>query len=359
MELTQSHPISSVLVIGGCGFVGSHVVQMFLEDSTCKSVSVFSRNPTTNRIPRVEYHAGDIRDKGALQSILALVKPQIVVHLAFPGNAVKRSVLRDVILNGTQIALDCAAESPSVEGFIYTATNQVVKQTGKELTEEEAVVWTESSKVNPYAKYKALAETLVLKKNGPSLATTSLRIPTVYGEGHCVMIDGTIERLRKGQHKVQIGDNSKLFNFIYAKSAASAHVLAAKALLAERANVTTAKVGGEAFFITDGVHTPFWNFSRKVLAAAGDRTPSKEIKYIPFWLILCTAIIAEWFYWVITLGKLQPKMRSDDLRYLNTGCMFSIEKAKQRLGYRPLLDEDEAIRRSVKWYLEHENNKTT
>ena len=180
-------------------------------------------------------------------------------------------------------------------------------------------------------------------------------MPGVYGEGHCVLIDSMLKRMRSGEHKVQSGDDSKLFDFVYAESAAFAHVLAAKALLAGKGTSPATKVDGEAFFITDGTHTSFWSFCRKRLMAAGDQTPRNQIKVIPFWLILSMASIGEWFYWIFTLGRKEPELRRQDIDYLKTGCMFSIEKAKERLGYRPLVDQDEGIRRSVKLTLDHEN----
>jgi nucleoside-diphosphate-sugar epimerase len=39
---------------------------------------------------------------------------------------------------------------------------------------------------------------------------------------------------------------------------------------------------------------------------------------------------------------------SADMEYLSTGIAFSIEKARARFGYEPLVDQEEGIRRSVK-----------
>lgn len=134
-------------------------------------------------------------------------------------------------------------------------------------------------------------------------------------------------------------------DFLSVKNAASAHVLAYKALMAPNA---ASGVAGEAFFITDGKPIPFWDFSRKVWAAAGDRTPPDEIKVVPAWLVLGLAIAVEWMYWVFTFGQKTPQfLRSYTIRYVTEERTFSIEKARTILGYEPEDEMDEGIETGV------------
>jgi len=231
-----------------------------------------------------------------------------------------------------------------------------VKQDGTELTEETGYVWTENDKVNPYAKYKAVAETLVFRANGPSLRTISIRVPGIYGEGHCAIIDQPITSMRKGQQNIQLGNNSKLFTFTYVGNAAHAHVLASHALLAVDDKTQTPKVDGEAFFVSDGVSKPFWDTCREILHEAGDRSPRQKIKVLPLLPMIIIAGVGEWLYWTFTLGTKAPAMRKMDIEFLAQGQVFSIDKAKARLHYEPLVTQQEGIRRAVEWALEHEEN---
>lgn len=353
--LTES--LGPYLVIGGCGFIGSHIVQKLLEQPAGSPIHVLSRSPPSSHLPNVEYHSQDITDLAGLRAKLIDIKPRVIFHLAYPGYAAKESVLRKVIIDGVKNLLECAVENPAVEALLYTSTDQVVQKTGKELTEASAKVWTESSNTYAYPKAKAIAETLVLAANGPKLKTVSLRIPGIFGEGHCHFIDGNLERLRKRQQNIQIGDNTKLFNFVYVQNAAHAHLLALKGLFPGPDVADPPQVAGEAFFISDGEQIPFWDLCRKLWAAAGDRTPPGKIRVLPFWLLFVFAAVGEWSYWIFTLGRREPELRTQDLEYLRTGCIFSIEKARTRLGYQVLVDQDEGIRRSVKWSLEHEHEE--
>lgn len=69
-----------VLVIGGCGFIGSHVVDTLLENSV--SVRVLDRRPEMFRppLPGVDYVTGDLSDTA--QIFEALVGVDAVIHLA-------------------------------------------------------------------------------------------------------------------------------------------------------------------------------------------------------------------------------------------------------------------------------------
>ncbi|MDW4549327.1 NAD-dependent epimerase/dehydratase family protein [Defluviimonas sp. D31] len=76
------------LVIGGCGFIGSHVVDRLLADG--HKVRSFNRRPEWSRppLPGVDYQFGSLGDRMAV--IEALTGVDIVFHLAsstFPGTA--------------------------------------------------------------------------------------------------------------------------------------------------------------------------------------------------------------------------------------------------------------------------------
>lgn len=70
-----------VLIIGGTGFIGSHVVDFLVGEGT--EAVVFARGPERFRapLPQVAYVSGDLADAAALDQVLSL-RFDAVVHLA-------------------------------------------------------------------------------------------------------------------------------------------------------------------------------------------------------------------------------------------------------------------------------------
>ena len=339
--------LDAVLVVGGCGYLGSNLVKLLCSEPTCSSVHVMSRNPTQNLVidPKVTYHAGNISNSQQVASLLLKIKPKAIIHTASPKYTSSEKLLRDTNLEGTRVLLKCAAESASVRAIVYTSTDSAIVQApGVKLTEDQAVLYTEGSNANPYAKTKAIADSEVQAANAPpSLSTAVIRIPGLYGENDDNCIGAVLNTIKKGQHKMQVGDNRRRFEFVYIESASKAHILAAKALLGQPKD----KVDGEAFFISDGVSMPYFDFTRKVCAFAGHAVPEDEIKVISHGLVWTFAALSEWVYWALTFGTKTPEVRQLGIEYLAGGCEWNISKAKLRLGYEPVVDQDAVLRRVV------------
>ncbi|MCJ1244533.1 erg26, C-3 sterol dehydrogenase [Trapelia coarctata] len=311
--------LGSVLVVGGCGFLRFHIVRFLLEDPDCASVAVLSCNPTRNRLDGVSYHSGDITSKETLRALVAEIKPQAIIHAASPtafGPSVSPKNHHRVNVSGTRNLLECAAEAPSVVAFVYTSTSSVCIDIEQHFATETCPVLTASSKTDSYAKTKAIAEALVLEANDPlgkhgsSLRTLSLRPCGIYGERDMQLISSALGTLQKpGGAPVQIGDNSNLVDWCYVGNATSAHILAAKALLAGTEDPTAPKVDGEVFFITDDAPVLFWDFIHKIWTAAGDTTPQERIWVLQASTALWLAMMVDWIYCIgLCLSALSARM---------------------------------------------------
>lgn len=350
--------LGPVLVVGGCGFLGFHIVRLLLNNPECSSVSVLSRNPTCNRLPGVSYHAGDITNSETVRSLLAELKPRTIIHCAsLPGRTdpTQASLCYKINVDGTANLLSCAAQAPSVIAFVYTSSNGVLAGFEHVLADERCPVLTASSEANIYAKSKAIADALVLAANNPkgengtALRTLCIRPPAMYGERDMQMIHGALEQLKKGVTRVQIGDNSNLCDYLYVENAASAHILAAKALLSDTVD-TAQKVDGEAFFITDEAPVLFWDFIRKIWTAAGDQTPLSEVWVIPPRVAMGLASTLEWVYRLASFGQKQPEVFNRQMvQYCCFPRTYCIDKAKERLKYRPYTNIDDGIKKGVQW----------
>lgn len=340
--MASDRDLDVVLVVGGCGYLGSNLVKALQAEATCSAIHVVSRRPTENIFPDVSYHAGDIADAEQMASLFAKIQPRVVFHTASPKDIAPEKLLYQTNVNGTRNLLQVAAKTTSVRAFIYTSSDSAFEQQpGVKQTEETARLYTKHSNANPYAKTKAIADAEVqAAHNSSTLSTAVIRIPGLYGENDDNCVATLLGTIKKDQHKVQLGDNKPLFEFVYVEKACEAHILAAKKLLA-----ADSKVGGEAFFISDGVSLPYFDFARKLYAAAGHPVSKDKIQVAPLWLVVGFAHIGEWFYWIFTFNTKVPEMRSQRIKYLGAGCQWNIDKAKERLGYEPVTDQDAVLKK--------------
>lgn len=351
-----------VLVIGGCGFVGYHIVKALLaEKNPAFSVHAMSRNINKNQLPRAEYHTGDFTSEKDVASILEAVQPVVIFHVASPvpsGNGSSDKFYFDTNVEGTKTLLRVAATCERVKAFVYTSSSGVLVGDSYDNGDESWPMKTSKTRnSNAYATSKAIADQLVQDHNGKPFLTTCLRVCAVYGERDSQMIPAMMKILKEGKHRIQIGDNTAKSDRTSGENAALAHVLAVKALLAKINNpdANRPKVDGEAFFITDGRPMPTWDFARMVWRAAGDHTPPEQIKVIPAWFILNLASLTEWAYWMFTLGYKRP--RAFRRMLIETTCVertFSIQKAKERLGYQPMDNMNDAIKRGLAFIRQQE-----
>lgn len=345
--------LETVLVTGGCGLVGFHVVQQLLQNhQQWDSIHVMSRNPCTNLLPGVHYHAGSVSSREQVRNILNETQPTVIVHTASPQGAASNlndRAFLEANVKGTQNLLESAVESRRVKAFVYTSSMGVIEGSSHSYVDESVPIKSVKTRpaVNEYDLSKAIADQLVLDYNGRGgMKTASLRVASVYGERDNQLVPALLDSMRQGQHKVQIGDDTAPYDFVSADNVAKAHLLTIEKLLNRTAN----GVEGEAFFITDGHAIPFQTFARKVYAAAGDTTAPGDIQKIPAWLILNLASLVEWMYWLFTFGQLKPvTFTRQTLQVLCTERTLAIDKARQRLGYSPDLNMDQGIKDAVSW----------
>ena len=159
-----------VLVTGGTGFIGSHLVERLLAEKYIVVV-VDKKNGGT-----------DIRDYAKMRQIFSQHKPTKVVHLASevgvrpsierPADYISTNVL------GTQTVLELVRVF-GVKQFVFASSSSVYgKRGGKEGFKET----DPTSPISPYGTTKVAAEDLCrVYASTYSIPTTCLRFFTVYG----------------------------------------------------------------------------------------------------------------------------------------------------------------------------------
>ncbi|QSZ36844.1 hypothetical protein DSL72_006727 [Monilinia vaccinii-corymbosi] len=370
----QGQPLGNALVVGGCGFMGHHLVKALLDDPTTDKVSVFSRNPKENRYPGATYYAGDITSFDNVSILLEKVKPCVIFHVASPdpyADPPSHAPFQKVNVDGTANLLTCASAAPSVVAFIFTSSLTVYPydKNGEIFNADEThpVLSGPVTSKNPYPESKSVADAMVRAANNPPsrecqidgcshshLRTACMRIPGIYGEGDENVTLLGLWMASWGLWIFQLGDNVTLYDPIYVGNAVFGHILAAKALLSEESSSgeTPDKASGEAFNITDDKPSPFWWYMHKFYRFGGYNVTPRNTWVVPTWLIMMVGWIAEWAYWFMFLGKRRPQilMRSK-LEHLCKTRTFDVGKAKRVLGWKRKIEVDDAIESSVRWAL--------
>ena len=358
-----------VLIFGGCGNLGHHIVQQLLESKEVRNVTVVDVRTDSNLVDGAKYIKGSVTSEEDVRTALQQVRPRVIIDTISPqpmDNQNANTIYEEVNINGTRNLLDRIKEfEPGViKAFIYTSSSSVVHNSSSDIVEGKEdmplVFWPEQTEM--YSHTKAVAETMVMKMNGENgVLVTALRGTTMFGEGDRMATPRFVETARAGRAKFQVGDGKNLFDFTYVGNTAYAHILAAKALVKEADDPNAAagpkKVNGEIFTITNDDHWPFWDFTRAIAAAAGHPVKKSEVWVVPSWLYYSSAMMAEWAIGLASFGTKEASINRRMVKYLTMNRTFNIDKAKERLGYRPKWTMDEGIKRAVDWYLAQKPEK--
>ncbi|KAK1914826.1 hypothetical protein P3342_010815 [Pyrenophora teres f. teres] len=294
-----------------------------------------------------------------MKSIFSQFKPDAVIHTASPHFDLKPEIHTKVNIGGTKVLLKAAQES-GVKAFVYTSSASVILDPSVELinADERWPLITGDDQPEYYTTTKAYAETAVLEANRKpeNFLTCAIRPAGIFGEGDVQLLPKMVGAYRKGQTKFQVGPNTNMFDFTYVENVAHGHVLGVLALLQTHKVLPTIpldheRVDGEAFFITNGEPVYFWDFARAVWHEAGDRVPLSSVWHLSADVAWTIGAILENLFWV--LGK-KPNLTRAQVRYSSMSKYHSIAKAKQRLGYEPLVGLEEGIKRGVGYIMEQE-----
>ncbi|CAK4028235.1 Sterol-4-alpha-carboxylate 3-dehydrogenase, decarboxylating [Lecanosticta acicola] len=356
----QIRSLGNVLVTGGSGFLGHHIVSLLASRKACSQITVLDLKQPPNPVDGVQYEQGDLTDYDAMVKLFGKHKFDGVIHTASPVMTASKNkdLTYKVNVEGTKTMVRAAQET-GVKAFVYTSSASVIHDTQSDLINANESYPLIMGKEQPeyYTTTKAQAEMHVLSANRatshPTFLTAAIRPSAMFGEGDVQLIPPGLSAYYRGQTKIQIGTNENLFDFTEITNVAHAHHLALAALLATRERLDNGqaapldheKVDGEAFFITNDAPVYFFDFARMCWAAAGDRTRPDQVWCLSKDLGLFLATLMEWIFFLFMLGK--PNLTRQQVRYTCMTRYYNIDKAKRRLGYRPLVKLDEGIRKGV------------
>ena len=221
-----------VLVTGGAGFIGSHVVDAYLEDGyEVVIVDDLSTGRLANINPGAKFIQMDIRDP-RLSEVFERERPDYVNHHAAQMD-VRRSMVEplfDAQVNvvGSLNLLECSRKY-AVKRFVYISTGGAV------YGEPEYLPCDEAHPIQPICPYGASKHTvehyLYMYAFNYSLEYTVLRYPNVYGPrqdpyGEAGVVAIFCGQMLKEEQVVINGDGEQRRDFVYVGDCARANLLA-------------------------------------------------------------------------------------------------------------------------------------
>ena len=221
-----------VLVTGGAGFIGSHIVDRLLSDGhTVAVIDDLSSGSRENLPADVPLHVVDIVDTAAVADVIAREKPEAVCH-----QAAQMSVSRSVREPLFDAQVNCVGLINVLDAAVAHGCRRVVfASSGGVLYGEATSPAPETTAANPISPYgitKWVGErylSFYAREHG--LATVALRYSNVYGprqnpHGEAGVVAIFSKRLLAGEPATINGDGRYVRDYVYGPDVAEANFAA-------------------------------------------------------------------------------------------------------------------------------------
>ncbi len=327
--------MSTYVVTGACGFIGSNFVHFLLErEPDARIVAVdnlsFAANPPNLDpiLDRIESVEADICDFEAMLGLAQRVRPDFVVNFAAESHndraVVDPSAFARTNALGAQTLLEVSRRSP-VSRHLHVSTIEVYGE-----LPESAAYFTEASPLNaktPYSAAKAAGDQLVRSymHTYPDMDIAMTHCANNYGRYQFPekLIPLMITNVLRGKKVPLYGDGLQLRDWLHVDD----HCAAILAILRS----PRTPVAPEA--ATSPELLPIYDIS-----ARNERTNLEIVRTV---LGLLGKRPEEWIEHV-------PDRPNHDRRYL-----IEPRKLETALGWRPAIDFEQGLERTVRWYVDH------
>jgi len=229
---------TTVLVTGGAGFIGSHIVDLFIENNyKVVVVDDLSSGREENLNKKAQFYKLSITDKKRLIEVFQQERPDYVSHQAaqISVSLSVRDPLFDAQTNilGSLNLLQCCIDY-QVKGIIFASSGGTIYGEPEHFPVSEDHPFRPLS---PYGISKVTVEHyLNFYQKNYNLDYVSLRYGNVYGPrqdpyGEAGVIAIFIEKMLKGEIPTINGDGEYIRDYVYVGDVAQANLLAIENML--------------------------------------------------------------------------------------------------------------------------------
>lgn len=320
--------MAKILVTGGAGFLGTHLVAQLVKRGD--EVRCYSRSHPETPADGVEYRQGDIRDGDAVDA--AVEGMDTVVHLVSNfRSAASDSEAHSINVDGTNNVL-LSAVRHHVKRLVHTSTIGVH---GSVLD----IPANEQTAFNPgdaYQETKLVAEQRVWEVyRDTGLPISVVRPISLIGPGDERMLK--LFKMIKKRRFFMVGDGAALFQPAYVDD-----VVAGFLLCMEKEEAV-----GESFILGGDEYIPLVQLVAMIAEEFDVAPPGVRIPMGPMKLMadVCEAIFSP-------LG-IEPPLHHRRLSFYRNNRAFTIEKARNLLGFEPRVSLREGLQRTIHWYEEN------
>ncbi|PZO35580.1 MAG: NAD-dependent epimerase [Pseudanabaena frigida] len=320
-----------VFVTGGSGFVGRCMIQM-LRDRGDEVIALARSQQAAKMVMELGAKAvrGDLLDEQAM--IGGMQDCEVVFHIAgFLSTWGKYQDFYKTNVIGTECTL-AAAQAAKVPCFVQIGASASVfnRQPLSQIDESSPL---QQPNFSPYIATKSIAEQRVIAANRIGFRTSVVRPSWIWGNGDRALPQ-VITAVKTGQF-VWIDGGNYPYMTTHVMNVCHGAILAAEK-----------STGGQAYFLNDGDVVQFRDWITTLMQIAGVKVNSLSI---PRWLAWNMAGLIE-IVWRIARFKNEPPITRTMVRLIGQEVTFSDRKAREELGYRPIMTRDRGLEELANLY---------
>lgn len=304
-----------VLVTGGTGFIGRHLVNELLRQGAVVRILSRSYTPIFTH-EQIEWVCGDLTNPQTIVGICTEI--DFVFHLASSAHLIEKSIEKtdphlQVTAQGTNNLLQEAAYA-NVKRILFISSVKAMGEGNESCLDETSP----TIPISAYGQAKLYAERLVLDTGKcNNIHVTVLRLPMVYGVGNKGNLPRMIQAIRAGIFPPlpQIRNRRSM---VHVSDTVQAMILA----------VTGNQPSGKTYIVTDGNIYSTADIERMIRIQLGKKLP---YWMAPLWLLSLTATLGDYIH---ACGINFPLDSETLYKLLGSAC-YSNTRIKQELGFKP------------------------